>query len=58
MAASSQPDQAVGHGGAAAAVNVSAPVALDDVICQAIELVAERNFDLYEEDEAGSIRKL
>jgi hypothetical protein len=37
---------------------VSAPVALDDVICQAIELVAGRNFDLYEEDEAASIRKV
>jgi hypothetical protein len=32
-------------------------VALNDVICQAIELVAERNFDLYE-NEAGNIRRM
>lgn len=36
----------------------STPVALDDMMCQAIELVAERNFDLYEEDKAGNIRKV
>ena len=36
----------------------STPVALDDVMREAIELVAERNFDLYEEDKAGNIRKV
>ena len=36
----------------------STPVALDDMMREAIELVAERNFDLYEEDKAGNIRKV
>ena len=36
----------------------STPVALDDVMREAIELVAERNFDLYEEDKTGNIRKV
>jgi hypothetical protein len=35
----------------------SQPVSLDDALCQLVELVAERNFDLYEEDKAGNIRK-
>jgi hypothetical protein len=33
-------------------------VPLDDVMREAVELVAERNFDLYEEDKAGNIRKV
>ena len=33
-------------------------MALDDMMREAIELVAERNFDLYEEDKAGNIRKV
>jgi hypothetical protein len=36
----------------------STPVALDGMMAQAIELIAERNFDLYEEDKAGNIRKV
>ena len=36
----------------------SKPVALNDMMGEAIELVAERNFDLYEEDKAGNIRKV
>lgn len=35
----------------------SKPVALDDMMADVVELVAERNFDLYEEDKAGNIRK-
>lgn len=33
------------------------PVSLDDAFSGIIELVAERNFDLYEEDQGGNIRK-
>jgi hypothetical protein len=33
------------------------PVSLEDAFNDIIELVAERNFDLYEEDQAGNIRK-
>jgi hypothetical protein len=32
-------------------------VALDDMMTEVVELLAERNFDLYEEDKAGNIRK-
>jgi hypothetical protein len=35
----------------------SQPVPLDDIMREAIQLVAERNFDLYEQDTAGNIRK-
>lgn len=34
------------------------PVPLEDALNGVIEVVAERNFDLYEEDRAGNIRKL
>lgn len=34
------------------------PVALDTVLGELVTLVAERNFDLYEEDGAGGIRKI
>jgi hypothetical protein len=33
------------------------PLSLEDAFNEIIELVAERNFDLYEEDQAGNIRK-
>jgi hypothetical protein len=34
------------------------PVSLEEVMRQVVELLAERNFDLYEEDLAGNIRKV
>lgn len=34
------------------------PVELDTVMAELVILVAERNFDLYEEDGTGSIRKV
>ena len=33
-------------------------VPLDEIMARPLGLVAERNFDLYEKDKAGSIRKL
>lgn len=36
----------------------STPVALADAMDEIVELLAERNFDLYEEDKAGNIRRV